>query len=106
MPGEANEPSPTLSRRTSNLCHEVMKPMQAMRRSFSLILVTLALLIALRQETSNRLSAAEQPTVPLIRSAQSGPWSAPTTWEGGHVPGTAARVQVREGHTVVYDVSS
>lgn len=43
---------------------------------------------------------------PLVRSAQSGPWSAPETWEGGHVPGEGARVQVRTGHTVLYDLDS
>jgi G8 domain len=42
----------------------------------------------------------------LIRSAQSGPWSAPATWEGGKVPTAGVKVQVREGHTVVYDVKS
>jgi hypothetical protein len=42
----------------------------------------------------------------LIRSARSGPWSAAATWEGGKVPGAGARVQVRAGHTVVYDVRS
>ena len=42
----------------------------------------------------------------LIRSAGSGPWSAPTTWEGGAVPTAGARVQVRAGHTVRYDVAS
>src|SRR6476620_1461376 len=42
----------------------------------------------------------------LIRSAASGPWSAPTTWQGGKVPGAGSRVQVRTGHTVTYDVSS
>jgi RNA polymerase sigma factor (sigma-70 family) len=42
----------------------------------------------------------------VIRSAGSGPWSAPATWEGGKVPGTGATVQVRTGHTVLYDVKS
>src|SRR5262249_32302697 len=36
----------------------------------------------------------------------SGPWSAPATWEGGKVPGTGAKVQIRTGHTVFYDVKS
>ncbi len=27
---------------------------------------------------------------PVIRSAGSGPWSAPATWEGGKVPGAGA----------------
>jgi hypothetical protein len=47
---------------------------------------------------------AETPA--LLRSAQSGPWSAAATWEGGKVPGAGARVQVRTGHTVIYDLSS
>jgi uncharacterized protein (TIGR03067 family) len=42
----------------------------------------------------------------LIRSARSGQWSEPDTWEGGKVPGTGAKVQVRTGHTVTYDISS
>jgi hypothetical protein len=37
---------------------------------------------------------------------RSGPWSAFATWEGGKVPAAGARVQVRAGHTVVYDVKS
>jgi hypothetical protein len=38
----------------------------------------------------------------LIRSARSGAWSAPGTWEGGKVPVSGARAQVRAGHTVTY----
>src|SRR5260370_24409933 len=45
-------------------------------------------------------------TTPLLRSARSGPWSAPGTWEGGKVPPPASRVQIRQGHTVVYDLKS
>src|SRR5262245_37484691 len=48
-------------------------------------------------------SAAEPP---LVRSAKSGDWSAAGTWEGGKVPAAGARVQIREGHTVRYDVKS
>jgi hypothetical protein len=43
---------------------------------------------------------------PVVRSAKSGPWSAPATWEGGAVPGERARVLVRAGHRVVYDVNA
>src|SRR5436309_2346097 len=43
---------------------------------------------------------------PLIRSARSGPWSAPATWEGGKVPAAGTKVQIRQGHTIVYDTSS
>ena len=42
----------------------------------------------------------------LVRSCRSGPWSDPTTWEGGLVPTKGARVQVRQGHTVTYDLDS
>src|SRR5438552_2378467 len=50
--------------------------------------------------------AKETKTAPLVRSAQSGPWSAAATWEGGKVPGSGVRVQVRTGHTVLFDVQS
>src|SRR5262249_4788052 len=41
----------------------------------------------------------------LIRSAKSGPWSSPATWEGSKVPGPAAKVQIRAGHSILYDVA-
>jgi hypothetical protein len=43
---------------------------------------------------------------PLVRSARSGAWSAPGTWEGGKVPAAGSRVQVRQGHAVTYDLKS
>jgi hypothetical protein len=42
----------------------------------------------------------------LIRSAKTGLWSSPATWEGKKVPSAGARVQIRQGHTVTYDVKS
>lgn len=42
----------------------------------------------------------------VLRTARSGPWSAAATWEGGKVPGPGARVLIRPGHRVVYDVNS
>jgi hypothetical protein len=42
----------------------------------------------------------------LVRSCRSGAWSESTTWEGSSVPAAGARVQVRQGHTVTYDVES
>src|SRR5260370_41054077 len=42
----------------------------------------------------------------FVRSAKSGPWSAAETWVSGQVPGAGANVQVRPGHTVVYDQKS
>jgi hypothetical protein len=47
-----------------------------------------------------------QPRAELIRSAGSGRWSNPATWEGGRVPAAGAKVQVRQGHAVLYDVNS
>lgn len=41
----------------------------------------------------------------IVRSVQSGSWSAPATWEGGRVPAAGSRVQVRTGHVVVYDLN-
>jgi hypothetical protein len=50
------------------------------------------------------LAAADLPAV--IRSAKSGAWSSPETWEGGKVPAAGARVHVLAAHTVTYDVQS
>jgi hypothetical protein len=43
---------------------------------------------------------------PLVKSARSGRWSDPATWEGGRAPGALMGVQVRSGHSVLYDVRS
>lgn len=48
----------------------------------------------------NKLPADVEPT------ARSGPWSSPETWKSGKVPAAGAKVLVREGHRVVYDVQS
>jgi G8 domain len=42
----------------------------------------------------------------LVRSARSGAWSSSATWESGAVPGSGARVQIRPGHVVLYDLAS
>ena len=42
----------------------------------------------------------------VIRTARSGPWSSAATWENGMVPGEGARVLIRGGHDVTYDVQS
>lgn len=43
---------------------------------------------------------------PVIRSARSGAWSAPDSWDLGRVPRAGDRVVVRAGHTLTYDVAS
>src|SRR5260370_37364929 len=41
-----------------------------------------------------------------VRSARSGRWSEPATWEGGRVPTRNAKVQIRAGHAILYDAKS
>ena len=41
-----------------------------------------------------------------VASARSGAWSELATWDGGKVPTAGARVHVKAGHVVVYDVKS
>ncbi|MBI3408123.1 MAG: G8 domain-containing protein [Planctomycetes bacterium] len=48
-------------------------------------------------------SIGQDNSTTLIRSAKNGPWSQADTWEGGQVPGEGARVQIRVGHSVLYD---
>jgi hypothetical protein len=57
-------------------------------------------------ETKSAGADSVRAEAPVIRSARSGPWSAPATWDGGKVPGATAKVHVRAGHKVVYDVKS
>jgi hypothetical protein len=55
---------------------------------------------------SHEGAAAPKAKVDVIRTAKSGAWSAAATWEGGKVPSAGARVVIRTGHRVSYDVSS
>ena len=75
-------------------------PAQARFRSHVVLYRSLLCLGAML--LSGRLAMAEKPST-LLRSARSGLWSVPTTWEGGKVPGAGARVQIRTGHRVEYD---
>ncbi len=51
-------------------------------------------------------TSANAAETPWTQSAASGPWSSAATWVGGKVPEAGARVHVRPGHVVVYDVKS
>ena len=42
----------------------------------------------------------------IIKSEKSGPWSEAATWTGGAVPGAGAKVLIKPGHTVLYDIVS
>jgi hypothetical protein len=66
----------------------------------------LRLVIAAAVLASQSSDAAEVIHSAVIRSIGSGPWSAGATWEGGQVPAAGARVLVRPGHVVTYDVAS
>src|SRR5262249_27002862 len=50
--------------------------------------------------------AGEKSGPAVVRTARSGVWSAPATWEGGKVPSGNVRVLIREGHRVVYDLQA
>lgn len=41
-----------------------------------------------------------------IRSAKSGDWSSPASWDGGKVPTAGVSVLIRSGHSIRYDVQS
>jgi hypothetical protein len=49
------------------------------------------------------IGVASEP--PLVRSKQSGPWSAAETWDSGRSPKGGDRVVVRSGHKVTYDLT-
>lgn len=72
------------------------------------LLVGFACAIVGGMPLSERLAAQpkDKDAPAWIRSAKSGPWSAPATWEGGKVPAASARVHVQTGHTVTYDANS
>lgn len=72
-----------------------------MRWTLRLHLVVILLAFAV-----SPLSAQNGEANATVRSARGGLWSNAATWEGGKVPGAGARVLIREGHRVVYDVKS
>ena len=51
-------------------------------------------------------SSVHAADIPLILSVKSGPWSDPATWSDKKVPGNGAKVLIREGHRVAYDIKS
>src|SRR5215470_11616972 len=66
-------------------------------RTVLIALPVLAMVLAaMPAEVSSSLRAADEKAAGpgLTRSARSGPWSAPATWEGDKVPAAGARVQV------------
>lgn len=76
-----------------------------MRNANSSGLLIGAILLSLLCTREGR--GADSPSAPtLVRSAQSGPWSAPETWERKKLPPAGSRVLIRIGHSVIYDLQS
>src|SRR5262245_41022794 len=72
--------------------------------------LTIGLMAAGTGDLATQVLAADQKgkdaPPPIVRTARSGPWSAPGTWETGKVPAAGAKIQIRSGHTVIYDLKS
>src|SRR4051794_25775050 len=64
-----------------------------------------------RQILAAMLTAGSQsfakaaPTTEKIKSRQSGPWSATTTWEGGKIPSAGSVVEIAAGHKIAYEAN-
>jgi hypothetical protein len=73
------------------------------------VMIAILVLLACSALTLHLAAAGagkERTASPIVRTARSGPWSAPATWEAGMVPAAGAKVQVRAGRTVTYDLWS
>jgi len=68
-------------------------------KSYLLVALTIPAALA-----CDRARAADTP--PPIRSAKSGPWSAPRPGKAAWSPAAGTKVQVRLGHTIVYDANT
>jgi len=64
------------------------------------------LLLAVLALSGSPLPAQSSPVTFDARSAKSGAWSDAATWASRRAPKAGDRVQVRAGHTVVYDAAS
>src|ERR1043165_1512667 len=71
-----------------------------------LAIVALGDIGIVQEPAKDAINPGKEPVSIMVRSARSGAWSAPGTWEKGKVPTAGARVQIRTGHTVIYDLKS
>ena len=67
---------------------------------------TIAMFVAMTVGMLPASAGHETDESAVVRSAKSGLWSAPASWEGGKVPAAGARVLIRAGHRIVYDLHS
>ncbi|MBP3953751.1 G8 domain-containing protein [Gemmata sp. G18] len=70
------------------------------------LLLALTVTLLKTGPSQSAVGADTKPAAPLVRTAASGAWSDGKTWEGGKVPGAGARVQIRTGHAVTFDVKA
>lgn len=70
------------------------------------IAACLTLSLCLTVGTSPVMAQDAAATAVVVRSAQSGPWSAAATWQGKQLPPANCKVLIERGHTVLYDVLS
>ena len=84
-----------LGRRDLNQSKHALPPFMKSILAFSFLTIALA-----------HLALAQQPVRFDARTAKSGRWSDPAVWEGERTPKAGDFVQVRPGHTVIYDVES
>lgn len=79
-------------------------PTNAFRSRFAAAVLGQSIVWSLLAASWSSALGADSPRI--VRSEQSGLWSAKTTWERGVIPGSGDKVQIRTGHSVVYDVNS
>ena len=72
--------------------------------SIAVVFVGLSAVLALQCTMAYSTDTAADAT-PVIRSAKSGPWSAPKTWQGEKVPAAGDRVLILTEHVVTYDAA-
>src|SRR5262245_14283695 len=90
------------STRTANRWSTRLTRPSFVSRAITLLAVASGFALPLR--AAGQLNKEEAPA--MVRTARSGRWSAPATWAGGQLPAAGARVQIRTGHTVAYDLKS
>jgi hypothetical protein len=83
------------------------EPEILMRKTSTFVTIAFAALLATLQTSAvEPVAPKSAPTAPMIRSAKSGLWSSPDTWEGAKIPAAGDNVLIRTGQIVTYDVDS
>src|SRR5437016_5452791 len=75
------------------------------RRRFMTTLAAGSAALSVRSAAAD-LAAPPDRASARVRSAKTGTWSSPATWEGGKPPVPGAFVEIQPGHVVTYDADS